>query len=124
MMLARTFPSLLPTSSVPYPFRVPLSSASLSAFLGNVTVPGEFTLAHSGVMLLENLHTYDLQVLGALRHAVVTHVIVSSHEETQVILPVRFVLIATVQPCPCGWYGDPLSSTLYILGKEPGMKTS
>ena len=108
MMLVRTFPSLLPTSSVPYPFRVPPSSTSLPAFLGDVTVPGEFTLAHGGVMLLENLHAYDVPVLGALRRAVETHVIAILHEETRVMLPARFVLIATVQPCPCGWSGDPL----------------
>lgn len=74
-MLVRTFSSLLSASLVPYPFRAPPASTSLSAFLGDVTVPGEFVLAHSGVMLLENLHAYDLPVLSALRRVVETQVI-------------------------------------------------
>ncbi len=51
-LLARTLPSLLPTTSLPYPFREPPSDIGRNAFLGDSATPGELTLAHGGVLFL------------------------------------------------------------------------
>ncbi len=106
--LARTLPTLLPTTAVSYPFRMPHCSTSGTAFIGEPTLPGELTLAHGGVLFLENIDAFDVSQLTALRQAVETHVITIPHGEETILFPGHFVLIATVKPCSCGFYGDPM----------------
>jgi len=105
-MLARTLPSLLPIASVPYPFREPDPSISQNAFVGEPTVPGELTLAHGGVLFLKDLDTFDLSYLTSLVQAVETHVVSIPFGEDCVVLPAKFILVATIKPCPCGFLGD------------------
>ena len=57
-LFARTVPSFLPTTSLPYPLREPPSSIGRNAFIGDPTMPGELTLAHGGVLLLKDLDTW------------------------------------------------------------------
>jgi magnesium chelatase family protein len=107
-MLARTLPSLLPATSAPVPFRAPSPDVSLDAFMGTPTLPGDLTLAHGGVLLLENLDTFAQAHLSALRQAVETHGVTFSQGETQIVFPAHFLLVATIRPCPCGFSGDPV----------------
>jgi magnesium chelatase family protein len=103
-MLARTLPTLLPTAPVPRPFRAPHSSCDLMEIAGKKGEPGELTLAHGGVLLLENLAAFAPRVLAAVRQAVREGAVAIQ----QGTLPAVFHLIATMPPCPCGFYGDPV----------------
>ena len=58
-LLAQAFPSILPHTSVPAPFRQPISSIERTAFLGKIPFPGELTLAHGGVLFLKDLASFD-----------------------------------------------------------------
>ncbi len=107
-LLARTVPSLLPTPSLPYPLREPPSNMSRNALIGDQTMPGELTLAHGGVLLLKDLDTFDLSFLSLLVRTVETQVISLPSQEGELVLPAQFLLIATVKPCPCGFWGDPV----------------
>jgi magnesium chelatase family protein len=104
-LLVEAFPSILPHTSVPYPFRQPHSSIEKAAFLGQTPFPGELTLAHGGVLFLKELNSFDRSLFAAVEWAVTTHVIAVSEE---VVYPAHFLLIATMKPCPCGFYLDPL----------------
>jgi magnesium chelatase family protein len=108
-LLARTFPSLLPENAVPYPFRAPHASIDEKAFIGTAkpVSPGELTLAHEGVLFLEHLSSFELPLLAALRQAVEEHIVVLVQRKKSIYFPARFVLVATVEPCLCGFYADP-----------------
>lgn len=106
--LARTLRTLLPTSSVPYPVRELASPIGEKAFVGEPTVLGELTLAHTGVLFLKDLDTFDLALLTHLSQAVETHVISVPSQDGCVVLPAQFLLVATIKPCPCGLADDPV----------------
>ena len=108
-MLARTLSSLLPQTEGPVPCRAPRASMSLEALVGSVDPLsiGELTLAHTGVLLLEDLAQYERAHLDAVRQAVEQQV-VRPCGDTALCFPARVLLVATLQPCPCGWYGDPI----------------
>lgn len=110
--LARTVPSLLPTTSLPYPLREPPSSIGRNAFIGDQTMPGELILAHGGMLLLKDLDTFDLSLLTLLAQTVKTQVISLPSQEGGLVLPGQFLLVATVKPCPCGFSGDPVRACL------------
>ena len=110
--LARTLRSLLPATPLPYPLREPPASISKKAFVGGPTMPGELTLAHNGVLFLKDLDVFDLSLLTSLTQAVETHVISFPCEDGSVLLPAKFILVATVKPCPCGFSGDSEGSCL------------
>jgi len=105
--LARTLHSLLPTASTPYPLREPASSIEEKTFVGDVNLPGELTLAHTGVLLLKDLDTFDPALFAYLCCAVETHAIPIPSPEECVVLPAQFLLVATTKPCPCGFLCDP-----------------
>ena len=104
-VLAQVFPSLLPQTPVPYPFRMPDSTMERAALLGEMPFPGELTLAHGGVLFLKELSAFDRSLLAAVQQAVATHMVAVSEV---VVYPAHFLLIATMKPCPCGFYGDPI----------------
>lgn len=110
--LARTLPTLLPTAPTSLPFRAPHSSFSLSEMVGNSKSgqlqPGELTYAHGGVLRLENLGAFAPRVLAAVRQAVQERVVRCG----QKTLPAAFHLIATMFPCPCGHFGDPMQECM------------
>lgn len=108
-LLARTFLSLLPEATAPHPFRAPQTGIDLDAFVGrsNPLMPGELTLAHEGLLVLENLSAFTLPHLQALQQAVESHV-VAPQGARSAFFPARFVLAATVEPCPCGFFNDPI----------------
>ncbi|HET7758019.1 MAG TPA: YifB family Mg chelatase-like AAA ATPase [Steroidobacteraceae bacterium] len=91
------------------PFRAPHHSASLPALVGGGARarPGEISLAHHGVLFLDELPEFAREVLEALREPLETGVIAVSRAALQTRYPAAFQLIAAMNPCPCGRRGDP-----------------
>lgn len=90
------------------PFRAPHHTASAIALVGGGRdiSPGEISLGHNGVLFLDELPEFSPRVLEALREPIETGNIMISRAAYQARLPSRFQLIATMNPCPCGYYGD------------------
>jgi magnesium chelatase family protein len=90
------------------PFRAPHHTASAVALVGGGSDPrpGEISLAHHGVLFLDELPEWDRRVLEVLREPLETGVIHISRAARQSTFPAQFQLIAAMNPCPCGWLGD------------------
>ncbi|HEY2023051.1 YifB family Mg chelatase-like AAA ATPase [Paraburkholderia sp.] len=91
------------------PFRAPHHSSSAAALVGgrNPPQPGEITLAHLGVLFLDELPEFDRVVLETLREPLEAGRITISRAALQADFPAACQLIAAMNPCPCGWRGDP-----------------
>ncbi|MBK8283579.1 MAG: YifB family Mg chelatase-like AAA ATPase [Ahniella sp.] len=91
------------------PFRAPHHSASAVALVGGGSVPrpGEVSLAHHGVLFLDELPEFERRVLEVLREPMESGRILISRAARQAEFPARFQLIAAMNPCPCGYAGDP-----------------
>ena len=72
---------------------------------GGVPRPGEISLAHNGVLFLDELPEWDRRVLEVLREPLESGVIHVSRAARQSVFPAQFQLVAAMNPCPCGWYG-------------------
>ena len=126
-MLAKCAPSLLPPMTIQEqiditklhslitttelittrPFRAPHHSASLGSIIGGANLqPGEITLAHHGVLYLDEFPEFNRQVLEALRQPLEDHQIQINRTEGSVQYPADFILLATMNPCPCGYFGS------------------
>jgi magnesium chelatase family protein len=92
------------------PFRAPHHSAKSSAMLGRWVGrqfrPGELTLAHNGVLFLDELPEFDRDVLEQLRQPLESKTINLARAENSITIPANFILIAAQNPCPCGFTGD------------------
>ncbi|HLW38247.1 MAG TPA: YifB family Mg chelatase-like AAA ATPase, partial [Candidatus Eremiobacteraceae bacterium] len=133
-MLARRVPSILPTMTqaealevtklysvsgllrhrsrllTTRPFRAPHHTMSSAALIGGGSTPkpGEVSLAHCGVLFLDELPEFPRNVLEALRQPLEDHSVTVSRASATVTFPAQFMLIASLNPCPCGYYGDRL----------------
>ena len=130
-MLAARFPGLLPTMTTAEalesaalaslagrfsveawrvrPYRAPHHTASGVALVGGggVPRPGEISLAHHGVLFLDELPEFDRRVLEVLREPLESGHITISRAARQADFPARFQLLAAMNPCPCGYLGHP-----------------
>jgi magnesium chelatase family protein len=91
------------------PFRAPHHTISDVALVGGGSTPrpGEVSLAHHGVLFLDEMPEFDRRVLEALRQPIEEGRITVSRALRSVVFPARFVLVAAMNPCPCGYHGDP-----------------
>jgi magnesium chelatase family protein len=91
------------------PFRAPHHTASAAALVGGGARarPGEISLAHHGVLFLDELPEFERGVLEALREPLESGVVAVSRAALQTQYPAAFQLIAAMNPCPCGRLGDP-----------------
>jgi magnesium chelatase family protein len=129
-MLAKSLPSIMPSLSYEEvlevthlhsltahnyddlittpPFRSPHSSASYIAILGGGSKhqPGEISLSHNGILFMDELPEFKREVLEALRQPLEDKSVTISRARQKLVYPARFMLVATANPCPCGYYGS------------------
>ncbi|MCC6617887.1 MAG: YifB family Mg chelatase-like AAA ATPase [Chloroflexi bacterium] len=95
------------TTSLRRPFRVPHHTISTQALVGGGPRirPGEASLAHRGALLLDEALQFRSDALDALRGPIDAGIVTIARVDGVVALPARFMLLATYNPCPCGWFG-------------------
>ena len=90
------------------PFRSPHHSASIAALIGGGSgsiMPGEISLAHNGVLFLDEFCEAPKRVIEALRGPMEDRMVTISRLKSKIIFPADFILVAAANPCPCGYYG-------------------
>ncbi len=91
------------------PFRSPHHTVSNAGLVGGGSMPrpGEITLAHRGVLFLDELPEFDPRVLEVMRQPMEDRIVTISRAKLSVTFPANFALIGSMNPCQCGFYGDP-----------------
>jgi len=101
------------------PYRAPHHTASATALVGGGSHPrpGEISLAHHGILFLDELPEFDRRVLEVLREPLETGEVSIARAAQELTFPARFQLIAAMNPCPCGYLGDPEKGCGYRCDK-------
>lgn len=91
------------------PFRSPHHTSSDAAIVGGGSVPkpGEVTLSHNGILFLDELPEFNRNVLESLRQPLEDQCVTISRATKSLCFPAKFMLVAAMNPCPCGWFTDP-----------------
>jgi magnesium chelatase family protein len=94
------------------PFRAPHHTISHAGLVGggNWPHPGEVSLAHRGVLFLDELPEFGSRVLEVMRQPIEDKIVTISRAHGSLTFPAAFQLIAAMNPCPCGYYGDPVKA--------------
>jgi magnesium chelatase family protein len=92
------------------PFRAPHHSISYAGLVGDGDTlrPGEVSLAHDGVLFLDELPEFDQNLLGVLHQALEGKAITISRAQDTITFLANFLLVASMKPCPCGNFADPV----------------
>lgn len=90
------------------PFRAPYQGITIPAMLGGGSrpVPGEFSLAHNGVLFLDEITQFDTALINALRIPLEERKVTVIRKNGRAVFPGNVILAAASNPCPCGWLGD------------------
>ena len=102
------------------PFRAPHHTISEVALCGGGTnpQPGEISLAHNGVLFCDELPEFNKSTLEVLRQPLEDRIITISRAKYSIEYPCSFMFVASMNPCPCGYYGDPMHRCVCTPGQR------